>query len=293
MDENKDILPEESEDIPQQDQTQEFIPPTLENTSSEEAFLPLQEEAEKKSNNNKIHWIWGISSLILILLACFAVYSFQKNKTESKEDEAFKQGEKQGQIKVQARYDKGGAGYNQILEAGKKIGITEGSNNEKEEGIAEGRKIALEELKQTSPIELDPAPGASAPPKNSVAARKGAAFAWGGFSDWSDTLIYGLKFGEGEGAVPYQIVARMTFEPNKLYRICADKPSLLCEVNIPRENTVPGKTETPGGVTDTQTDNSTSNKKKPSDDNQTSSKKNDQVDIPELPLDPTDDTVRP
>jgi hypothetical protein len=173
--------------------------------------------AQPSPAQNRSNTPWIVAGLLVLAagvgVACFFIGKSSAD-TSTKESEAA--------AAVRAEYDPGQPAYEAIYEKGKRKGEKIGETKGQAAGEQQGKQVGLEEGTKQGQAQGD-----------ATGVKNGATAALGGFSSWDTNALYVVTVDQGQDNVPYALTSRQQMQEDVGYRLCADDPQNLCQIQIP------------------------------------------------------------
>lgn len=163
-------------------------------------------------------------ALAVLVIAGVGGYLIGHDKGESSgNSKGYAEGVAAGKQQVQANYEPGKPGYQEIYDAGAQQGHAKG----KQQGQAQGEKVGFEQGHKQ---------GVTTGEDQGV--KQGAAAVLGGFNSWTEGAYYVITMQAGASdGVPYTIDTRTQLQSGTNYRICqSGGATQLCESPVAVSN---------------------------------------------------------
>jgi hypothetical protein len=162
-------------------------------------------------------------ALAVLVLAAVAVAAYFLGRSAANAPGAYDRGYAQGRKAMAREFVRGAPGYQNIYNAGFRVGHAAGMTAGERAGAEKGAKVGLEHGKAIGQLQGE---------RTGIASGAGAAL--GGFASWQPGNYYVVKLARGEQGVPYRIDVRKLMDTNKRYAICANDPADVCTKPITR-----------------------------------------------------------
>ncbi|HKG01896.1 MAG TPA: hypothetical protein VKB03_01835 [Conexibacter sp.] len=169
----------------------------------------------------------GIAIAVLVI-AGVGGYLIGHDKGETSGDsQGYADGVAAGKQQVQANYEPGKPGYQEIYQAGVQAGKAKGEKAGQQQGEAQGKKVGFEQGHKQ---------GVTTGEDQGV--KQGAAAVLGGFNTWTEGAYYVITMQAGTSdGVPYTIDTRTQLQSGTNYRVCqSGSTTQLCESPVTASN---------------------------------------------------------